>query len=71
MGKFNDTDKTLFIGRREDGTIYGLWTVRQWEGQEELLEEDPEVVAFRNRPERAPGEAKPTSKPIDPRTVDQ
>lgn len=36
----------MFIGRREDGTIYGLWTVRQWEGQEELPDDDSEIVAF-------------------------
>lgn len=36
----------MFVGRRKDGTIYGLWTVRQWEGQEELPNDHPEVVAF-------------------------
>ena len=36
----------MFIVRREDGTIYGLWTVRQWEGQEEKPDDDPEVLAF-------------------------
>ena len=36
----------MFIGRREDGTIYGLWTVKQWEGQEEKPEDAPEVLAF-------------------------
>jgi len=36
----------MFIGRRVDTSIYGLWTVRQFEGQEELPETDPEVVAF-------------------------
>lgn len=36
----------MFIGRKEDGTIYGLWTVRQWDGQEELPESDEEVQAF-------------------------
>jgi hypothetical protein len=36
----------MFIGRRPDGTIYGLWTVRQWVGQEELPDNAPEVVAF-------------------------
>jgi hypothetical protein len=36
----------MFIGRRQDNSIYGLWTVRQWEGQEELPSDNPEVVAF-------------------------
>jgi predicted RNA-binding protein associated with RNAse of E/G family len=36
----------MFVGRRLDGTIYGLWTVRQWDGQEELADNSPEVVAF-------------------------
>ena len=39
-------EELMFIGRREDGTIYGLWTVRQWEGQEELPDDDSEIVAF-------------------------
>lgn len=62
-----DTERTLFIGRREDGSIYGTWTVRQWEGQEELADDDPQVVAFVNRPPRKLGDPKPTSKIIDPR----
>lgn len=36
----------MFIGRNKDGSIYGLWTVRQWEGQEELPDDATEVVAF-------------------------
>lgn len=36
----------MFVGRREDGTIYGLWTVRQWKGQEELPDDHADVVAF-------------------------
>lgn len=36
----------MFIGRREDRTIFGLWTVRQHEGQEELPDDHPDVVAF-------------------------
>lgn len=36
----------MFIGRNEDGSIYGLWTVRQWEGQEELPDADTDVVGF-------------------------
>lgn len=40
----------MFIGRRDDGTIYGTWTVRQWKGQEELPDDNSEVMAFVNRP---------------------
>lgn len=36
----------MFIGRRGDNSIYGLWTVRQWNGQEELPDTDPQVIAF-------------------------
>ena len=36
----------MFIGRKDDGSIYGLWTVKQWEGQEEKPDDDPEVDAF-------------------------
>lgn len=36
----------MFIGRKDDGSIYGLWTVKQWEGQEELPDDHPDVVAF-------------------------
>ena len=36
----------MFIGRREDNSIYGLWAVRQFPGQEELTETDPGVAAF-------------------------
>lgn len=36
----------MYIGRKEDGSIYGLWTARQWEGQEELPDDDADVVAF-------------------------
>jgi hypothetical protein len=36
-----------FVGRRGDTSIYGLWTVRQTPGQEELPDDDPEVIAFR------------------------
>lgn len=64
---FADTDKTVFVGRREDGTIYGLWQVRQWNGHEERLEDEPEIVAFVNRPKRKAGDPKPTSPIIDPR----
>lgn len=36
----------MFVGRRADNSLYGLWTVRQFEGQEELPDDAPEVVAF-------------------------
>jgi hypothetical protein len=36
----------MFVGRRDDQTIYGAWTNRQWEGQEELSDDNPEVLAF-------------------------
>ena len=39
----------MFVGRRDDRTIYGLWSVRQWEGQDELADDHADVVAFRNR----------------------
>lgn len=44
----------MFIGRNQDGSIYGLWTVRQWVGQEELADTNPDVVAFLNRPQLKP-----------------
>lgn len=40
----------MFIGRKADGSIYGVWTVRQWKDQEELPDNSAEVVAFVNRP---------------------
>jgi len=46
-----------FIGRREDHSIYGLWSVRQWPGQEWLAEDHTDVVAARaaaQPPERSP-----------------
>jgi len=36
----------MYIGRNEDGSIYGLWTVKQYEGQEEKPENDSEIIAF-------------------------
>jgi hypothetical protein len=36
----------MFIGRRQDNSIYGCWRVKQWEGQEELPDDNEEVVAF-------------------------
>jgi hypothetical protein len=40
----------MFIARREDGSIYGTWTVRQWDGQEQLPDDHADVVAARTRP---------------------
>jgi hypothetical protein len=45
---FLPTDRTVFVSRRPDGSIYGVWTVRQFAAQEELLETDPQVIAVRN-----------------------
>src|SRR4051812_30063035 len=42
-------ERQMFVGRKEDGSIYGLWAVRQWDGQEELPDDDADVVAFRAR----------------------
>lgn len=36
----------MYVSRRQDGTIYGAWTVRQHPGQEELADESAELVAF-------------------------
>ena len=33
----------MYIGRREDGSLYGLWTVQQWEEQEWLPENHPDI----------------------------
>lgn len=35
----------MFVARRQDNTIYGMWTVRQFPGQEELPDNEPEVLA--------------------------
>ncbi len=40
----------MFIARREDGSIYGTWTIRQWVGQEQLTDNHADVVAFMGRP---------------------
>lgn len=37
----------MFIARREDGSVYGCWTVRQWVDQEEVADDHPDVLAFR------------------------
>ena len=49
----------MFIGRREDGTIYGMWSVRQPDDehhrrQEEVADDHPELVAFLSRPRPKP-----------------
>lgn len=36
-----------YVGRREDQTIYGLWSGQQWPGQEFLAENHADVVAAR------------------------
>ena len=46
----------MFIGRRPDGTIYGAWTMRQPDdadhpGVEEVVNDHPDLVAFRDRPQ--------------------
>lgn len=62
MPPFADNDKTVFVARRDDGSIYGVWTVRQVEGQEELLHDDPEILAFRAAQERGPNTAAPMAE---------
>ncbi len=36
----------MFVARRDDMTIYGCWTVRQFPGQEELPDDHPHIAAF-------------------------
>lgn len=43
----------MFIGRNPDGSIYGLWTTRQFEGQEELPEDHADLVAHRAKQKAA------------------
>lgn len=40
----------MFVSRRGDGSIFGVWTVKQSAGQEELPDSHPDVVAFMNPP---------------------
>lgn len=68
---FKETDLTVFVGRREDGALYGVWTVRQWEGQEEMLHDDLEIVTFQNKQPPKAGDMKPTSPIVDPRIKEQ
>jgi hypothetical protein len=42
-------EKLMFVGRNPDGTIFGIWTVRQFLGQEEIADSSPEVIAFMSR----------------------
>ena len=43
---FKDTDKTVFV-ERINGVIVGVYANRQLgHAEEELLEDDPEVIAF-------------------------
>jgi hypothetical protein len=42
----------MFVARQQDGTIYGIWTVRQWDGQEELPDDHADVIAFGQPSER-------------------
>lgn len=44
----------MFVARRQDGSIYGTWTVRQNSDQEELPDDHADVVAFRERPMPTP-----------------
>lgn len=49
----------MFVGRRQDGTIYGMWTVAQTPdsdhpGLQELPDDHPDVIAFRDRPRPQP-----------------
>jgi len=44
----------MYIGRREDGTIYGAWATKQPDdefhtGIEEVYNDHPDYVAFRDR----------------------
>lgn len=44
----------MFIGRRPDGTVYGVFMARQVNdadhpGMEEVSDTHPDVIAFRNR----------------------
>lgn len=46
MAKFKDTDKTVFVERKE-GAIIGVYANCQAVfAEEEMLADDPEVVAF-------------------------
>ena len=40
----------MYVARR-NGEIYGLWTVKQSPGQEELSDSHPDILAFRAKAE--------------------
>lgn len=45
----------MYVGRRQDGSIYGIWTCRQPDDAdhpniEELDDNHPDVLAFKFRP---------------------
>jgi len=42
-------EELMFIGRNQDGSIYGMWTTKQWDGQEEMADDDPNLT-FRPSP---------------------
>ena len=55
----------MWVGRRLDNTVYGIWAREQPKdefhtGIEELPDDHPDIVAFRNRP-------RPVA--IDPRDI--
>lgn len=48
-------EELMFIGRRQDGSIYGTWTCPQPHDAhhpniEDVPDNHPDVVAFQNRP---------------------
>ncbi len=52
----------MFVGRRLDGTIYGMWTCRQpndadHQGMEELPDDHIDVTTFLSRPSSVAGKS--------------
>lgn len=47
----------MFVSRRADGTIFGAWSVRQHEGQEEVESNHPDLAAFIQAPRSGSAEA--------------
>lgn len=52
----------MFVGRRPDGSVYGMWTCRQPEDEhhpniEELPDDHADVVAFMTRPSPQAGKS--------------
>lgn len=37
-------ESLMFVARNQSGEIYGKWTVRQWDGQEELPDDHPDLT---------------------------